>query len=82
MTDNTATVAQENLAPMLIQVRDLKKSFGQQQVLKGIDLQIPQGSVCVILGGRAWAKVYCSNIWRASQTCSGEIIVTEDGPHA
>ena len=76
MTDNTATVALENSAPMLIQVRDLKKSFGQQQVLKGIDLQIPQGSVCVILGGSGMGKsVLLKHLAGLLKPDSGAIIV-------
>lgn len=35
---------------LLIQVDDLKKSFGKIEVLKGIDLQIYRGDVVVIIG--------------------------------
>ena len=40
----------------LIRIRDLKKSFGEQLILKGLDLDIPRGSVCVILGGSGMGK--------------------------
>ena len=34
----------------LIQVKGLEKSFGKQQVLKGIDTEIQKGEVVVIIG--------------------------------
>ena len=43
----------------LIRIRDLKKSFGKEQILKGLHLDIPEGSVCVILGGSGMGRVFC-----------------------
>jgi phospholipid/cholesterol/gamma-HCH transport system ATP-binding protein len=40
----------------LIKVVDLWKSFGERQVLKGISLDIPKGTTCVILGGSGSGK--------------------------
>ena len=40
----------------MIRVTDLWKSFGAHQVLKGISLEIPTGSTCVILGGSGSGK--------------------------
>jgi len=40
----------------MIEVVDLFKSFGSHQVLSGIDLAIPEGSTCVILGGSGSGK--------------------------
>lgn len=40
----------------MIQISGLWKAFGQHQVLKGIDLTIPEGSTCVILGGSGSGK--------------------------
>ncbi len=40
----------------MIQVVDLWKSFGDHQVLKGISLEIPTGTTCVILGGSGSGK--------------------------
>jgi phospholipid/cholesterol/gamma-HCH transport system ATP-binding protein len=34
----------------MIEIRGLYKSFGEQKVLKGVDLQIPKGEITVILG--------------------------------
>jgi phospholipid/cholesterol/gamma-HCH transport system ATP-binding protein len=42
-------------APM-IEIVDLHKAFGAHQVLTGINLQIPAGSTCVILGGSGSGK--------------------------
>ena len=40
----------------MIQVRDLWKSFGDNQVLKGITLEIPRGQIYVVLGGSGSGK--------------------------
>jgi len=40
----------------VIRVVDLWKSFGEHEVLRGIDLDIPKGSTCVILGGSGSGK--------------------------
>jgi phospholipid/cholesterol/gamma-HCH transport system ATP-binding protein len=43
-------------APPMIEIVDLHKAFGHRQVLTGIDLQVPAGSTCVILGGSGGGK--------------------------
>jgi phospholipid/cholesterol/gamma-HCH transport system ATP-binding protein len=40
----------------MIQIADLHKTFGEQKVLTGINLTIPEGSTCVILGGSGSGK--------------------------
>ncbi|HLL55268.1 MAG TPA: ABC transporter ATP-binding protein [Myxococcaceae bacterium] len=40
----------------MIEVVDLYKSFGTHMVLQGINLVIPEGSTCVILGGSGSGK--------------------------
>jgi phospholipid/cholesterol/gamma-HCH transport system ATP-binding protein len=40
----------------VIRVVDLYKSFGENRVLRGIDLTVEKGSVCVILGGSGSGK--------------------------
>ncbi len=40
----------------MIEVLDLWKSFGENQVLKGIDLTIPDGTTYVVLGGSGSGK--------------------------
>src|SRR4030042_5491071 len=34
----------------MIEIRGIYKSFGVQKVLRGVDLQIPEGQITVILG--------------------------------
>jgi phospholipid/cholesterol/gamma-HCH transport system ATP-binding protein len=40
----------------MIEVRDLWKSFGDKEVLRGIDLEIPQGTTQVVLGASGSGK--------------------------
>ncbi|HEX8824599.1 MAG TPA: ABC transporter ATP-binding protein [Archangium sp.] len=35
---------------LTIEVRDLHKSFGGQQALRGVDLVVPEGTTCVLMG--------------------------------
>lgn len=45
----------------VISIRQLHKSFGQHEVLKGIDLTINQGEVVVIIGHLAQESPrYCA----------------------
>jgi phospholipid/cholesterol/gamma-HCH transport system ATP-binding protein len=53
MTVATPPTAAER--PM-IQIVDLHKTFGEHKVLTGINLTIPEGSTCVILGGSGSGK--------------------------
>ena len=43
-------------SPPMISVQDLWKSFGDNHVLTGINLDIAEGSTCVILGGSGSGK--------------------------
>jgi phospholipid/cholesterol/gamma-HCH transport system ATP-binding protein len=43
-------------AQVMIDVVDLHKSFGEVKVLTGINLRVPAGSTCVILGGSGSGK--------------------------
>jgi phospholipid/cholesterol/gamma-HCH transport system ATP-binding protein len=44
------------MAHAIIEIKDLHKSFGSSQVLTGINLDIDEGSTCVILGGSGSGK--------------------------
>jgi len=46
----TAATTRMPAGATLLRIRGLRKSFGQQTVLHGIDLDVPQGSVTVLLG--------------------------------
>jgi len=61
---------------MAISVRGLKKSFGDTLVLKGLDLDIPRGSITVILGGSGMGKsVLMKHLIGLLLPDSGEVIV-------
>jgi phospholipid/cholesterol/gamma-HCH transport system ATP-binding protein len=48
--------ASAHTPPAMIDVVDLHKSFGEHKVLTGINLTVPAGSTCVILGGSGSGK--------------------------
>ena len=43
----------------ILQIKDLKKSFGDNQILKGISLDVKQGEVVVILGSSGCGNRLC-----------------------
>ena len=43
----------------MIEVRDVHKTLGTQDVLRGVDLQIATGETCVIMGRSGCARA-CS----------------------
>src|SRR5580692_308000 len=45
-----------NNNPMPVEVRDLRKSFGEQQVLNGISLSVSQGQTVAVLGRSGTGK--------------------------
>lgn len=63
----------------MIEVRDLKKSFGAQQVLKGISFRIEPGDSVVIIGGSGCGKsVLLKHLIGLIRPDSGEIIIDDD----
>ena len=63
----------------IIQVNDLHKSFGNNEVLKGIDLVVEQGEVVCVIGPSGSGKstfLRCLN--RLEEINSGEVIVAGD----
>jgi polar amino acid transport system ATP-binding protein len=48
-SEPTTAAAQANSAP-LIEVRDLRKRFGEVEVLRGVDLEIARSEVICIIG--------------------------------
>ncbi|MBI2218195.1 MAG: ABC transporter ATP-binding protein [Candidatus Rokubacteria bacterium] len=40
----------------MIEVKGLRKSFGRQQVLRGVDLRVPTGSITIIIGRSGGGK--------------------------
>ena len=60
----------------MIEVRQLRKSFGDQPVLDGVDLTIEQGESLVIIGRSGGGKsVLLKNIVGLTQPDSGQVLV-------
>ena len=60
----------------MIQVVDLHKMFGENKVLTGINVTIPEGSTCVILGGSGSGKtVLMKHMIGLLKPDSGSVIV-------
>ncbi|MCC6333801.1 MAG: ABC transporter ATP-binding protein [Myxococcales bacterium] len=63
-------------APPIIQIVDLHKSFGDHQVLTGINVEVPPGSTLVILGGSGSGKtVLMKHMIGLLKPDSGQVIV-------
>jgi ABC-type polar amino acid transport system ATPase subunit len=63
------------MTPPLIETRDLWKSFGSNDVLKGVNLRIMQGEVVVIIGASGSGKstlLRCIN--RLNEPDRGDIL--------
>ncbi|ANM29059.1 ABC transporter [Acidobacteria bacterium Mor1] len=59
-----------------IQFRDLHKSFGEKQVLRGVDLGVPRGQTLVVLGGSGSGKsVLIKHTIGLHLPDSGEVLV-------
>jgi phospholipid/cholesterol/gamma-HCH transport system ATP-binding protein len=60
----------------MIEVRDLKKSFGTHRVLDGVDLKIEKGESLVIIGASGGGKsVLLKHIIGLTQPDSGEVLI-------
>jgi len=56
VTPETAQLPAAQTVPLAIEIKALRKSFGDREVLKGIDIEVPRGSVTVVLGGSGMGK--------------------------
>ena len=66
----------------VIQIRDLHKSYGSLEVLKGVDLVAPRGHVVALIGSSGSGKstlLRCCNLLEDSQ--SGEILFEGEAVH-
>ncbi|MES2468409.1 MAG: ATP-binding cassette domain-containing protein [Verrucomicrobiota bacterium] len=62
--------------PVFIRVRELYKQIGQQQILKGMTLDIPRGSGVAIIGGSGTGKsVFLKLVMGLIRASSGSIMV-------
>jgi phospholipid/cholesterol/gamma-HCH transport system ATP-binding protein len=60
----------------MIVVRDLHKTLGSQEVLRGVDLQIDSGETCVIMGRSGCGKsVLLKHLIGLMQPTRGEVLV-------
>ena len=60
----------------MIEVRDLHKTLGTQEVLRGVDLQIATGETCVILGRSGGGKsVLLKHLIGLLQPTRGEVLI-------
>lgn len=63
----------------MIKIKNLKKSFGKKEVLKGIDLEVTQGEVMVIIGPSGSGKstlLRCLNLLETPD--SGDIYLDDE----
>ena len=59
MTDQSTTTASgaaPSLLPPSVSVRDVRASYGRIEVLHGVDLEVPAGSVFALLGPNGAGK--------------------------
>ena len=74
LNPKVASPENENASDAVIRIENLRKSFGKQEILKGIDLTIQRGEVVVILGPSGSGKstlLRCVN--RLEEATSGHI---------
>ena len=62
----------------IVRIQGLRKSFGQAEILKGIDLSVNTGEVVVMIGGSGSGKSTCLRcINRLETPSSGTIVVVD-----
>src|SRR5579863_3536254 len=75
MTDDAINPASQNTGVSLV-VRGLSKSFGKQQVLKGIDFEVKPGEIFVIMGPSGSGKsVLLKHLIGLEAPDAGEILI-------
>jgi len=66
-----------------VQVRGIRRSFGKQEVLKGIDLEVRPGEIFVIMGASGSGKsVLLRHIIGLESPDAGEILVNGESVHS
>ena len=74
-----ASEAQANPRETLLSVSDIYKSFGDNQVLKGISLEVGAGEVLALIGGNGAGKSTLMKIIMGIYTCdAGQITIGGD----
>ena len=63
-------------ADVMIELRDVHKSFGEKHILRGLSMQVPKGKSAVVMGGSGTGKsVLIKNIVQLLKPDKGEIWV-------
>ncbi|WP_252605899.1 amino acid ABC transporter ATP-binding protein [Alcaligenes faecalis] len=62
----------------IVRIQGLRKSFGQAEILKGIDLSVNTGEVVVMIGGSGSGKSTCLRCINRLETPSSGTIVVAD----
>src|SRR5256885_15632356 len=71
--------ASQNGHGVSVQVRGLRRSFGRQEVLKGLDFEVQPGEVFVIMGPSGSGKsVLLKHIIGLEEPDSGEILIQNE----
>lgn len=75
-SSTTSVAAPASATQPMIEIKNLRKSFGGRQVLKGINIVVERGEVLVILGGSGMGKsVLMKHIIGLLQPDEGQVIV-------
>jgi len=73
---SAALAEQSKGSELMVKVEDLRKSFGDREVLKGLNIEVPKGSVCVVLGGSGMGKsVLMKHLIGLLQPTSGRVLI-------
>ena len=77
MTPQTNGSSSADRSDMLaIETRDLHKAFGSHRILQGVDLQVPEGSICALMGPSGTGKsVMIKHVLGLLKPDRGEIFV-------
>ncbi|KKL48136.1 hypothetical protein LCGC14_2328530, partial [marine sediment metagenome] len=71
-----------DINPPVLRITDLHKSYGELEVLKGVDLAAPRGHVISLIGSSGSGKstlLRCANLLEHSQ--SGDILFEGEAVH-
>jgi len=74
---------QNNQHGVSVQVRGLRRNFGKQEVLKGLDFEVKPGEIFVLMGPSGSGKsVLLKHIIGLEQPDAGEILINGESIHA
>ena len=75
-TTQTAMAATSSTAPFALQLKDLRKSFGKSEIIRGINLAVPAGERVGIIGPNGAGKSTLFNLISGRfEPSSGEILL-------